>query len=86
MHFLVVIGIDAAARTLRGAFTYTPMLVAVLWINRLLMLEIAMSLKGWRGLKILAKEDISSIKDRVDRVRWKYLCLSSYTPTSSILS
>ncbi|KFY94163.1 hypothetical protein V498_04016 [Pseudogymnoascus sp. VKM F-4517 (FW-2822)] len=86
MHFLAVMGIDAAAGTLRGAFTYTPTLAAALWINRLLMLEMAVSLKGWRGLKIPAKEDISSVKDRVDMIRRKYLCLSSYTPTSSILS
>ncbi|KFZ23152.1 hypothetical protein V502_02369 [Pseudogymnoascus sp. VKM F-4520 (FW-2644)] len=81
-----VMGIYAAAGTLRGAFTYTPTLAAALWINRLLMLEMAVSLKGWRGLKIPAKEDISSVKDRVDMIRRKYLCLSSYTPTSSILS
>ena len=86
MHFLAVMGIDAAAGTLRGAFTYTPTLAAALWINRLLMLEMAVSLKGWPGLKILVKEDVSSIKDRVDRARRKYLCLSSYTPTSTILS
>ncbi|OBT70627.1 hypothetical protein VF21_10672, partial [Pseudogymnoascus sp. 05NY08] len=86
MHFLAVMGIDAAAGTLRGAFAYTPTLAAVLWINRLLMLEMAVSLKGWRGLKIPAKEDISSVKDCIDMIRQKYLCLSSYTPTSSILS
>ncbi|OBT70672.1 hypothetical protein VF21_10374 [Pseudogymnoascus sp. 05NY08] len=79
-------GIDAAAGTLRGAFAYTPTLAAALWINRLLMLEMAVSLKGWRGLKIPAKEDISSVKDCVDMIRRKYLCLSSYTLTSSILS
>ncbi|KFZ04594.1 hypothetical protein V502_10033, partial [Pseudogymnoascus sp. VKM F-4520 (FW-2644)] len=41
MHFLAVMGIDAASGTLRGAFTYTPTLAAALWINRLLMLEMA---------------------------------------------
>ncbi|KFZ23526.1 hypothetical protein V502_01995 [Pseudogymnoascus sp. VKM F-4520 (FW-2644)] len=33
MHFLAVMGIDAAAGTLRRAFAYTPTLAAALWIN-----------------------------------------------------
>jgi len=86
MHFLAVMGIDADAGRLRGPFTYTPTLAAALWINRMLMLEAAVSRRGWRRLGIPAKVDIVSMRERIEEVRRKYLCLGSCTSTSSILS
>ena len=41
MHFLAVQGVDEQGEPLRTAFTYTPILAAMLWVNRLIMLEVA---------------------------------------------
>ena len=41
MHFLAIIGIDTQTKTLRSSFHYTKFLAAVLYINRLIMLEVA---------------------------------------------
>ena len=86
MHFLAVIGINIQAGTLRGPFTYTLILAAILWVNRLLMLELCLSLKGWRALGILSREEGMSFKTRVDEAREKHLYIGTSSPISVILS
>ena len=46
MHYLAVRGVDEQSETLRPAFFYTPILAGALWINRLIMLEVAMPLEA----------------------------------------
>ena len=45
MHYLAVRGVDEQTKKLRPAFCYTPILAAALWINRLLILEVAVPLE-----------------------------------------
>jgi hypothetical protein len=85
MHFLAVIGIDARAERLRHSFVYTPYLAGVLWVSRLLMLEYALPLRAWPVSRVVAREDVASVRARVREVREKRLCERSFSPTSFIL-
>jgi hypothetical protein len=86
MHYLAVQGIDAHAKALRSAFTYTPILGRMLWIIRLVMLEIAVPLVPWGAIGLKSKAKIPSIPDRIHALRSKHLCEGSYSPAASILS
>jgi hypothetical protein len=41
MHFMAIISVNAYTKTLRLSFHYTKFLAAILYINRLIMLEVA---------------------------------------------
>jgi hypothetical protein len=86
MHYLAVRGIDEQTKGLRSAFLYTPILAGMLWINRLIMLEVAVPSKPWPGLRLKSKADIESVRDRIHQLREAHLCEGSFSPTSSILS
>ena len=86
MHYLAVLGVDTQTNTFRVSFFYTPILAGVLYINRLIMLEIAVSIEGWPELGIPAKDDIESVPKRIHEIRSQHLCEGSFSPTSSILS
>jgi hypothetical protein len=84
MHFLAVMGVDTATRALRPSFFYTPILAGVLYINRLIMLEVAVPVEAWPMLK--SRDEIQSVPERIEEIRKKHLCEGSFSPTSSILS
>ena len=86
MHYLAVRGIDVPSESLRPAFYYTPILAGMLWINRLIMLEVAVPLEAWPELGLESKADVESVPDRIYMLRRKHLCEGSFSPTSSILS
>jgi hypothetical protein len=86
MHYLAVMGVDTQTNTFRVSYFYTPILAGVLYINRLIMLEIAVSIEGWPALDIPAKDDIPSVPERIHQMRRQHLCEASFSPTSSILS
>lgn len=84
MHFLAVMGVDAQTNTFRRSFYYTPILAGVLYINRLILLEVAVPVESWPMLK--SRDEISSVPERIMTIRTKHLCEGSFSPTSSILS
>ena len=86
MHYLAVRGVDEQSETLRPAFFYTPILAGALWINRLVMLEVAVPLEAWPALGLKSKAEVESIPDRIHELRQKHLCEGSFSPTASILS
>ncbi len=45
MHYLAVRGIDEQGKTLWPALLYTGILAGILWINRLILLEVAVPLE-----------------------------------------
>ena len=47
MHFMAIMGVDVYTKTLRLSFYYTKFLAAVLYINRLIMLEVAVPAEAW---------------------------------------
>jgi hypothetical protein len=52
MHYLAVHGINPLTKSLYPPLTYTLILRRVLWITRLLMLEIAVPLEPWLELRL----------------------------------
>ena len=86
MHYLAIRGINCQSQSLMSSFEYTPILAAMLWINRLLMLEVAVPLEAWPELGLKSKADIKSVPDRIHELRQKFLCEGSFSPTASILS
>ena len=86
MHYLAVRGIDEQSQSLRSAFFYTPILAGMLWINRLIMLEVAVPSEPWPELRLKSKADVESVADRIHELRQKHLCEGSFSPTSSILT
>lgn len=86
MHYLAVRGVDSQSQTLRSAFYYTGILAGMLWVNRLIMLEVAVPCEPWPELRLQSKADIESIPDRIHELRRKHLCEGAFSPTSSILT
>lgn len=86
MHYLAVRGIDAQSQALRSAFFYTPILAGMLWINRLIMLEVAVPCEPWPELKLYGKAHVESVPNRIHHLRESHLCEGSFSPTSSILT
>lgn len=85
-HYLAVRGIDAPSKSFRGPMSYTPILGRMLWIVRLIMLEIAVPAREWPEIGLKPKEAIASVPDRVRTMRQQHLCEGSWSPASSILS
>jgi len=86
MHYLAVRGVDVQSQSLRSAFFYTPILAGMLWINRLIMLEVAVPCQPWPALQLDSKADVESVPDRIHQLRALHLCEGSFSPTSSILT
>lgn len=86
MHYLAVRGIDEPSQSLRSAFFYTPILAGMLWINRLIILEVAVPSAPWPELKLDSKADVESVPERIHELRQLHLCEGSFSPTSSILT
>jgi hypothetical protein len=86
MHYLAVQGVDTQREVLQSAFYYTTILAGMLWINRLIMLEVAVPLEAWPVLGLKSKAEVESVQDRIHELRKKHLCEGSFSPTASILS
>ena len=86
MHYLAVRGIDVESQSLRSSFDYTPVLAAMLWMNRLLMLEVAVPSEAWPALRLKSRQEVESVPERVFDIRTKHLCEGSFSPTASILT
>jgi hypothetical protein len=86
MHYLAIRGIDIQAEGYRGLMHYTNILAGVLWIVRLLALEIAVPQRPWPKLGLLGKAEIPSIRERIHKFRLAHLVEGSFSPASSILT
>jgi hypothetical protein len=86
MHYLAVRGVDEKSKTLRAPFFYTGILAGALWINRLLMLEVAIPLEPWPRLDLKSRAQVESVPKRIHELRKEHLCEGSFSPTASILS
>jgi len=63
MHYLAVRGVDKKSNTLQASFSYTGILVGALWINRLIILEVALPLEPWARLDLQSKAQVESVPD-----------------------
>lgn len=50
IHFTSVLGIHRHALSYRSAYSYTPVLSALIWIGQLLFLEYALPLRAYQTL------------------------------------
>jgi hypothetical protein len=89
MHYMAVRGINTATRTFRTPVLYTPILAQMLWMIRLVMLEIAVSDEGWPELGIQCRVDLGAVAGavaaRVKKIRLQHLVEGSYSPASIII-
>jgi hypothetical protein len=69
MHYLAVQGVDHQSESFQLAFFYTPILAGMLWINRLVMLEVAVPLELWPKLGLKSKEEVESVPDWIYKLR-----------------
>ena len=90
MHFLAIRGINSTKERFATAQDYTPILAQMLWMIRLLMLEIAIPEVGWPELGLRSRKEIGAVAgavaERIQRLRKSFLCTGSFSPASSILS
>lgn len=86
MHYLAVRGVDEKSETFRTPFFYTSVLTGALWINRLIMLEVAVPSEPWPTLGLQSKAQIASVPKQIYELRKKHLCEGLFSPTASILS
>ncbi len=91
MHYLAVRGIDKKAEGFRGPMDYTDILAGVLWMLRLLALELAIPSRPWPELGIpgkgeLGKGQLASVRETVKTFRFAHLVEGSFSPASSILT
>ncbi len=90
MHYLAVRGINYKTARLYPSFHYTPILAHMLWMIRVVMLEIAVSETGWPELGIKSRQETGAVAgavaERIHRFRKQFLCEGSFTPASEILS
>lgn len=90
MHYLAVRGIDPQTSRFYPSYRYTPVLAHMIWIIRLLMLEVAVSESGWPALGLQSRTAIGAVAGavavRIHKLRREYLCEGSFSPASSILS
>ena len=86
MHYLAVRGINENTEKLRPPFIYTTILAGMLWVIRLIVLEITAPLEAWPELGLQSRKEIPSVRERVQHMRDRHLCEGSYSPASSILS
>ncbi|KAH8797257.1 hypothetical protein F5884DRAFT_647977, partial [Xylogone sp. PMI_703] len=86
MHYMAVRGIDVSGPRLRSSMQSTPTMGRILWIGRLIMLEVAVPLVGWPALGLQARHELRSVPQRIQEIRRHHLCEGSYSPISSILS
>jgi hypothetical protein len=62
----------------------------MLWIIRLLILELTVSKQGWPQISLLSRKEIGAVAgavaERIYDIRKQHLYEGSFSPTSSILS
>jgi len=90
MHYLAVCGVNPQTKRFYPSFQYTPILAHMIWIIRLLILEVAVSEKGWPELGLRSRKEIGAVAgavaERIHQLRRDQLCEGSFSPASSILS
>ena len=78
MHNLAIRGIDEPSQSLRSAFCYTPIL-AGMWINRVIMLEVAVTSEAWPALELNSKTQVDFVPERIHQLRQFHLCEGSFS-------
>ena len=90
MHYLAIRGVNPQTQRFYPSFQYTTYLAHMIWIIRLLMLEVTVSEQGWPELGLPSRKEIGAVAgavaERIHESRRNHLCEGSFSPASSILS
>jgi len=90
MHYLAIRGVNPQTQRFYPSFQYTPILAHMIWMIRLLVLEVAVSEQGWPKLGLKSRKQIGAVAGavaaRIQEFRKSYLYEGSFSPASSILS
>lgn len=90
MHYLAVRAIDTQTEAFYPLFQYIPFLAHMIWMIRLLLLEMAIPEQGWPELGLQSCKEVGAVVgavvDRIQTLRKEYLCERSFSLVSSILS
>ena len=90
MHYLAIRGVNPQTKRFYPSFQYTTYLAHMIWIIRLVMLEVTVSEQGWPELGLQSRKEIGAVAgavaERIFEARRKHLCEGSFSPASSILS
>ncbi|KAH7327563.1 hypothetical protein BKA65DRAFT_435308 [Rhexocercosporidium sp. MPI-PUGE-AT-0058] len=75
VHFTSILGIHRRALAYKSAYSYTPILSALIWIGRLLFLEYALPLHAYSTLAWPwpARDSYADQTERLEQIRVKYL-------------
>jgi len=77
---LAVRGVDTEAKEFQDPRNCINIPASVLWITRLLALEISIPSEPWLELRLLWKVDIPSVQERIKEFRLAYLVEGSFCP------
>ena len=90
MHYLAVRSINLQTTRFYPSSQYTPILAQMIWVIRLVILELAVSEHGWPELGIPSRTETGAVAGavavRIQKFRREHLCEGSFSPASSILS
>ena len=90
MHYLAIRSINPQTTRFYPSFQYTPILAQIIWVIRLVILELAVSEHGWPELDIPSHIETGAVARavavRIQKFRREHLYKGSFSPASSILS
>lgn len=90
MHYMAVRSIDLETASFSPSFRYTPLLAHMIWIIRLLFLELTVPEHAWPEYTLQSREQLGAeagaVAESIQKARKNYLCEGSFSPASSILS
>jgi superfamily II DNA helicase RecQ len=90
MHYLAVRGVNPQTKRFYPSFQYTTYLAHMIWIIRLLILEMIVPEQGWPELRLPSRKETGAVAgavaEQIHKARRQYLCEGSFSPASSILS
>jgi hypothetical protein len=90
MHYLAIRGVNPQTKRFYPSFQYTTYLAYMIWIIRLVMLEVTVSEQGWPELGLKSRIEIGAVAgvvaERIYEIWRGHLCEGSFSPASSILS
>lgn len=90
MHYLAIRGVSPQTKRFYPSFQYTTYLAHMIWIIRLVILEVTVSEQGWPELGLPSRKEIGAVAgavaEHIHELRRNHLCEGSFSPASSILS
>lgn len=85
IYYSGVLGFSPSSRAFLSAKSYTPYLSGLIYIQRLLFLELALPLRAYPSLKISCRPRYEQLK-RLESIRTRYMVVGSQSPLEEMIS